>query len=180
MAVLGLLAEVPRHGYDIKRAYDEHFPQARPLAFGQVYATLSRLGRDGLIDVVHRDGDAGPERTTYDLTAQGRDRLGAWLAEPEPPAPYVANLLFTKVVVALLTKADADGYLQRQRSAHLGRMRELTALKTAENATTTDRVSADFALNHLDADLRWIDDTAARLGALAREITGHDIIGSSR
>lgn len=172
MAMLGLLADGPRHGYDLKRAYDARFPQARPLAFGQVYATLARFGRDGLIDVAGRAGAAGPERTLYALTDEGRGRLQAWLAEPEPPVPYVANELFTKVVVALLAGSSAGDYLQRQRSAHLTRMRELTAIKSDEQATLSDRLSADYAIAHLDADLRWIDDTAQRLQALAKEVMG--------
>ena len=49
--LLGLLVEQPRHGYDLKRAYDERFGADRPLRFGQVYATLARLLRDGLVDV---------------------------------------------------------------------------------------------------------------------------------
>ena len=48
--VLGLLAGGPRHGYELKRAHDQRLPQAKPLAFGQVYATLARLARDGLVE----------------------------------------------------------------------------------------------------------------------------------
>lgn len=61
--MLGLLAPGPRHGYELKHEYDTKFPRAKPLAFGQVYATLSRLSRDGLIDIADVGVVQGPERT---------------------------------------------------------------------------------------------------------------------
>src|SRR4051794_2971183 len=101
--LMGLLATDARHGYQLKRAHDSRFPQARPLAFGQVYATLERLVRDGLVQTAGTEPGEGPERTRYELTPAGRVALEAWLAEIEPPAPFVSNALFAKVVVALLT-----------------------------------------------------------------------------
>lgn len=69
--LLGLLAGGPSHGYDLKRRHDERFPQARPLAYGQVYTTLQRLVRDGLAEVDGTDADGGPERTKYRATTEG-------------------------------------------------------------------------------------------------------------
>ena len=84
------------------------------------------------------------------------------------PEPYLQPTLFIKVVLALQSGRDAAGILDRQRSAHLNRMRELTAMKTA--GTFTDRLLADHALFHLEADLRWIDLSQARLEQLAKEV----------
>src|SRR5215207_2711319 len=129
--LLGLLAVAPRHGYDLKRAHDERLPQAKPLAFGQVYSTLSRLERDGYVEQSGQDRDGGPDRTKYSITDLGRDHLDAWLSAVEPPAPYLTSTLFRKVVVSLLA-ADADRarmYLIDQRAAHMARLRELTAAK---------------------------------------------------
>ena len=67
--LLGLLAGGPRHGYDLKRSHDQRLPQAKPLAYGQVYATLGRLERDGLVAPAGHDRDGGPDRTSYRLTA---------------------------------------------------------------------------------------------------------------
>ena len=89
--LLGLLARGSRHGYDLKRAYDDRMPQAKPLAFGQVYATLARLERDGLVETVGRDQAGGPERTSFQLTDEGRRALMVWLAEVEQPMPYVTS-----------------------------------------------------------------------------------------
>jgi DNA-binding PadR family transcriptional regulator len=171
--LLGLLAGGPRHGYDLKRAHDERLPRAKPLAYGQVYATLGRLERDGLVREAGHDREGGPDRTSYALTEQGRSTLDEWLAEVEPPAPYVSSTLFNKVVVALLA-AGADrarDYLVAQRSAHMTRMRELTAVRSTPGATVGDVVAADYALGHLDADLRWLQTTLDRVAELQKEVT---------
>jgi DNA-binding PadR family transcriptional regulator len=61
-ALLGLLEEGPQHGYELKHRYDANFPGVRPLPFGQVYATLARLHRDGLVDIAAVESGAGPDR----------------------------------------------------------------------------------------------------------------------
>lgn len=163
--MLGLLAGGPRHGYDLKRAHDDRMPQARPLAYGQVYATLGRLERDGLVTAAGRDRGGGPDRTAYQLTTAGRTALDDWLGTVEPPAPYVASTLLAKVVVALLV-ADRDraaAYLVAQRAAHTARLRELTIRKSDPGASLGEVIAADFAITHLDADLRWLATTLDRV-----------------
>jgi DNA-binding PadR family transcriptional regulator len=174
--LLGLLAGGARHGYDLKRAYDSRLAQAKPLAFGQVYATLGRLERDGLVRAVGHDQAGGPERTVYELTEPGRDSLAEWLAEVEPPMPHVNSVLLAKVVVALLaaSEAVARDYLVRQRGAHTERIRVLTAVKFGAGANTGDVVAADYAIAHLDADLRWLETTLQRVAQLNREVRGDD------
>ncbi|MEV1019239.1 PadR family transcriptional regulator [Streptomyces sp. NPDC050264] len=172
--LLGLLASGPSHGYDLKRRHDERFPQARPLAYAQVYTTLQRLVRDGLVEVEGTDSDGGPERTLYRSTPRGSRELLDWAAEITPPAPHVANEIFAKVVVSILVAgqgADPAAHLLSQRAAHMARMRELTAVKSDPGADLTTVLSADYALAHLDADLRWMTTTAARLATLTAEVT---------
>ncbi|MFD7789946.1 PadR family transcriptional regulator [Streptomyces sp. NPDC059759] len=168
--LLGLLAGGPSHGYDLKRRHDERFPQARPLAYGQVYTTLQRLVRDGLAAIDGTDSDGGPERTLYRSTDDGSRELARWAGETTPPAPFVTNEIFAKVVVSILASADPAGYLRAQRLAHMERMRELTAVKTEPGADLATVLSADYALNRLDADLRWMNTTAARLIPLTAEV----------
>jgi DNA-binding PadR family transcriptional regulator len=176
--LLALLADEARHGYDLKRAYDARFPKARPLAFGQVYSTLERLTRDGLAEEAGTERVDGPDRTVYAITDAGRDALRDWLSVVEPPAPHVANTLFTKVVAGLLAEhvPGAEGgvavaYLRAQRRAHLARMRDYTTVKTAPDASVGEVLAADYALAHLDADLRWIDLTLSRMTALRQEVS---------
>jgi DNA-binding PadR family transcriptional regulator len=171
--LLGLLADGPKHGYDLKRAHDLKLPRAKPVAFGQVYATLGRLVRDGLVVPAGQDRDAGPDRTSYELTDDGRKALTEWIAAVEAPMPHLSSVLLAKVVVALLV-GDVDqarGYLAAQRAAHTIRLRELTAVKTDPAASLSDVIAADFGIAHLDADLRWLQTTLDRVADLHREVT---------
>ena len=168
VTLLGLLERGPSHGYDLKRDYDAYFGRGRPLRYSQVYATLSRLARDGKTVAGPVEQEAGPERRRYVITAAGMAEVERWLAEPAPPEPDLQSELFAKVVLALMLDRPADSYLDAQRAAHLQRMRELTELK--ERGDLVDTLLADHGLYHLEADLHWIDHTAARLGALAQEV----------
>jgi len=147
-------------------------PRTKPLAFGQVYTTLARLSRDGLVTTAGQARAGGPERTSYTLTKAGRRALRQWLTEVEPPAPHVTSTLLAKVVVALLV-ADAEharAYLIAQRQAHTARLRELTVAKTDPAAPIGEVIAADFAIGHLDADLRWLQTTLDRVADLHREV----------
>jgi DNA-binding PadR family transcriptional regulator len=168
MALLGLLDREPSHGYDLKRDYDAYFGRGRPLPFGQVYATLARLARDGMALAGAAEPGAGPERKRYTITTTGKQEVEAWLAAPIPAEPHLQTNLFVKVVLSLMLGRPAEEYLDTQRAAHLQRMRELTALK--QQGSLVDALLADHGLFHLEADLRWIDLTAARLAALAKEV----------
>src|ERR1017187_222409 len=137
LPLLGLLEREPSHGYDLKRDYDAYFGRGKPLPFGQVYATLARLSRDG--------------------------KVLAGEAEP-----HLQTVLFVKVTLSLMLGRNAERYLDIQRGAHLRRMRELTELKQA--GSLVDALLADHGLFHLEADLRWMDMTAARLAALAEVV----------
>lgn len=165
--LLGLLQAGPRHGYDLKRAYDARFGHGRPLHYGQVYSTLARLLRNGLVEVEHEPGD-GPDRKRYAITEAGVADVAAWLARPEAPKPYLQSTLYTKVVLALLTGHDAADVLDTQRSEHLRLMRELTRRKS--EGDLADQLVCDHALFHLEADIRWLEVTAARLDQLAATV----------
>ncbi len=163
--VLGLLAGGPRHGYELKHAHDQRLPQAKPLAFGQVYATLTRLARDGLVTSAGEVKAGGPTATAYELTDEGRAALERWLAEVEPPAAQSTSTLLAKVVVALLVTDGerAREYLIAQRHAHTARLRELTVAKLDPDASLGDVIATDFAIAHLDADLRWLQASLDRV-----------------
>ncbi|MDI5964010.1 PadR family transcriptional regulator [Streptomyces sp. SL13] len=166
---LGLLESGPRHGYDLKRNFDERFGQDRPLAYGQVYATLARLLKNGLVRVDGTEPGDGPERKRYAITDAGVTDVGRWLDQPEKPEPYLHSTLYTKVVLALLTGRPAVGVLDTQRAEHLRLMRELTRRKATGDLA--DQLVCDHALFHLEADLRWLELTAARIDELASEVT---------
>src|SRR6266542_2480911 len=144
--LLGLLEqESPRHGYDLKREYDGLFAQIWPVKFGQIYSTLTRLERDGRVELDGEVPGRGPERKLYTITDDGVDTFTRWLREPAPAEPHVQNILFIKVVLALLSGRSAKRMLEAQRAEHLKRMRELTRVKTEGNLS--DTLIADFELN---------------------------------
>ncbi|HUR51699.1 MAG TPA: PadR family transcriptional regulator [Mycobacteriales bacterium] len=167
--LLGLLEVEPRHGYDLKRAYDARFGHARPLKAGQVYSTLGRLERDGFVAVVATGQVGGPERTTYAVTHEGVTDLNSWFSSPEGATPYLQPVLFAKVVLALQSGRDAAAVLDAQRAEHLTTMRALTAEKQGADLDRT--LALDFALFHLEADLRWLEHTADRLERLRKELS---------
>ncbi|MFF8958846.1 PadR family transcriptional regulator [Streptomyces sp. NPDC014894] len=166
--LLGLLESGPRHGYDLKRAFDEKFGHDRPAHYGQIYATMSRLLKSGLVVVDGVESDGGPERKRYAITEAGTSNVAQWLARPEKPQPYLQSTLYTKVVLALLTGRSAAGLLDLQRAEHLRLMRILTDRK--RGGDLADQLICDHALFHMEADLRWLELTAARLDRLAKEV----------
>ncbi|MGH3448936.1 MAG: PadR family transcriptional regulator [Nocardioidaceae bacterium] len=168
--LLALLELEPAHGYSLKRRYDESFTHGKPLAFGQVYAALARFDRQGLARVVEVEVDAGPERKRYEITPDGVTTVESWVARPEPPTAYASSALFAKVSVALMSGRSAEAVLAGQRQAHLERMRELT--RQARMADPRSLLSITFELNHLDADLRWIEEAGSKLAGLQSELDG--------
>jgi DNA-binding PadR family transcriptional regulator len=140
----------------------------RPLAFGQVYSTLSRLQRDDLVQVAHTEAGDGPERVVYELTKTGRHRVGDWLSEPVDPAAVQADELIRKTLAAYRLNADPGGLMARQRTAHLQQIRGLepAGAGATELAPT---LLADHLRMHLDADLRWLEIAAERIRRQPRD-----------
>ena len=172
LTLLGLLEREPSYGYDLKRDYDAHFGWGRSLPFGQVYATLSRLARDGKVSAGQIEPGAGPDRKRYAITELGTREVHEWLRTPIEPEPHLQTLLFTKVVLSLILGRSARTYLDTQRAAHMERMRQLTKLR--RTAGSVEALLADHGLFHLEADLRWIDLTEARLASIAKAIENHE------
>lgn len=161
--LLAVLRQGPAHGYDVKGAHDAWFPDARPLAYGQVYATLGRLVRDGYAEEHDRETQGGPERTVYAITDEGEQRLADWLAEAESVGGGGADEIVRKTVAALRTGSDPVAFLSAQRAAHLRRMRELTSAEPGPDPAA--RIARDHLVAHLDADLRWLDLAVERVTA---------------
>ena len=163
--LMGLLSRGPQHGYDLKRHHDELLPAAKPMAFGQVYTALGRLAGKGLVVEAATERAGGPDRTVYELTDAGRAEVRRWAGEAAGPAEHVANPLATKVAVALLVGGPdaARAFLRHQRTEHLARMRELTRDKREAKGDLHRVLAADYALGHLDADVRWMEDALERV-----------------
>ncbi len=167
-SLLGLLESGPRHGYDLSRAFDETFGHDRPLHYGQVYSTMSRLLKYGHVEVDGIEAGGGPERKRYAITDASITDVAQWLATPQKPEEYLQSALYTKVVLALLTHRDAVDILDAQRSEHLRSMRILTDRK--RKGDLVDQLICDHALFHLEADLRWLELAATRLDKLREAV----------
>src|SRR6266511_3670412 len=152
LTLLGLLEREPSHGYDLKRDYDAFFGRGKPLPFCQVYSTLARLARDGKIAVCDVEPGEGPDRRRYVITDVGVTEFETWLRQPVEAEPHLQTVLFTKVVLALMLGRPAEEYLDTHRGGLI------------------DGMLADHGLYHLEADLRWIEQTAARLEQLAQAV----------
>lgn len=167
MALLALLDDEPRHGFALKQAYDGLLGQRQEVRFGQVYATLARLERDGLAEGVRIEPGGGADRRVYAVTPAGVGELDAWLHAPVAPAGRPSEL-FTKVVLALVAGRSAVDLLEAQRAAYLGRARELTAAR--HEGDVIDRLARDYEIAHLEADLRWVELAGARMGDMTARV----------
>lgn len=170
--LLALLGMEPAHGYTLKLRYDEWFAQKRPLAFGQVYATLGRFERDGLAEMVDVEAGDGPDRRRYQITPEGVTTVDRWVFDAQHPDLFATSTLYARVTVALLSGRPADRVLRGQREAHLDRMRELQ--RRRRDATGADLLAVTYELTHLDADLRWIEQSGARLDVVRATLEGDD------
>jgi DNA-binding PadR family transcriptional regulator len=158
MPLLALLAKEPAHGYELKLRLEQLFGDAYPPPnIGQIYLTLQRLERVGLVrsqDVVQ---SARPNKRVYELTPQGREAVAAWAEEPSD-APRVRDDFFMKLALGPLTGAtDRLGLINRQRRQYLRQMRELS--RVAEGTADSDKVARlliEGAMLHLQADLDWL------------------------
>lgn len=170
MTLLSLLEKRPAHGYTLKRQFDERLPQRRPLAFGQVYASLARFERDGWAEVCDVEVGEGPERKLYRITPQGVAEIDRWVYAPQGTDEFRSSELFGRLAVALLSGRSAERVLDAQRAAHLERMRELQRARRDADPLTLLALTYESA--HLDADLRWMDQSAERLAAITDSLSG--------
>lgn len=161
MTLLALLEQGPSHGYTLKQRYDETFAQKRPLAFGQVYATLGRFEKNGLARVSEVVAGEGPERRRYRITPEGVGMVDEWVYTPQEPDLFASSTLYNRVAVALLSGRPPEQVLDGQRESHLVRMRELQ--RRRREVPGADLLALTYEIAHLDADLRWIEDAGRRL-----------------
>jgi DNA-binding PadR family transcriptional regulator len=157
--VLGLLAEEPLHGYEVKNRFEAMLGGTWEVNIGQVYTTLQRLERDGLVRPVGARGDRG--KLQYELSASGRKALADWLAQPESGPQELREDIYVKLLLAArVANGDLGPLLSRQKRAYLQRLRDLNRLE--ERARRDGRIDlarlVRGALLHTEADIKWIDE----------------------
>jgi DNA-binding PadR family transcriptional regulator len=165
-ALLGLLTRQSRHGYDLKNALEAALGGNWEINFGQIYKTLSRLERDGLVASV-ADAQDGRGKKNYALTDAGRAELESWLDRPVEKTRQLKDEFFVKLVVRHLAGyGDALAMIAGQRQAYLERLRDLTVLADEAESDPFVSLLVEGAILHLQADLRWLDLCDERLEAL--------------
>ncbi len=168
-ALLAVLAAAPAHGYELKQAIEKLFGDLwPPVNIGQIYTTLARLERDGLVRGSHVAQEHRPDKRVYELTADGRRELRVWIATPSAGL-RLKDEFFTKLILAGLPGvadgSDPAALIERQRTAFLQSLRDLNdlALRHDAGADTPALLLIEGALLHLQADLKWLDLCADRL-----------------
>jgi DNA-binding PadR family transcriptional regulator len=154
--ILGLLAKGPSHGYELKAAIDRALGRlSPPLNIGQIYTTLRRHERDGLVSAKSVDQAERPQKRVYSLTAAGHEELATWLAATEVEV-RIRDSFFLKLIAAESSRlADPIELIDRQRRALLRRLRAVQ--RGGEGTTATERMAVEGAVLHLQADLRWLE-----------------------
>jgi DNA-binding PadR family transcriptional regulator len=171
--LLGLLAQRPRHGYDLHSAFEALAggQQLWALKPAQVYTTLRRLEEGGLITPEAIAQDGGPEKRIYALTSAGKHELREWLQHPVQQQ-HERDEFFLKFMVSLgTTITDPYVVIQAQRT---GLYRELHTLVRERSALNVGVALAtvlliDRAIMHMEADIRWLDMLEARLDEIRKQ-----------
>jgi DNA-binding PadR family transcriptional regulator len=162
-AVLALLSEGPKYGLQLRQEFEERTGEVWPLNVGQVYTTLQRLERDGLVE--SDDSDEESPQKDFRITAAGRTELDAWLRNPPDTSAPPRDELVIKVLIALhLPDVDVVELVQVHRRRLVEMMQRYTRLK--EDAAEDDLplvLVIDAEIYRLDAMIRWLDAAAARL-----------------
>jgi DNA-binding PadR family transcriptional regulator len=170
--LLALLTSAPKYGYQLRAEFEAAAGGTWPLNIGQVYTTLQRLERDGLVRALEETDDG---QRPYEITGQGRDELSRWLLTPLPRELQARSELALKVSLAVSVGADVPTVLQAQRRATIDLLQTLRANRRADEPAgppgqgpsagsyPADVLAADALAFAAEAEVRWLDHVEATL-----------------
>ena len=161
-ALLALLSEGPKYGLRLREEFEARTGEVWPLNVGQVYRTLQRLERDGLVE--SDGGEEGPQKR-FRITASGQAELAGWLRNPPDLTSPPRDELVMKVLVAVrVPGTDVHEVIQSHRLYLIELMQQWTRLKDGEARNDLGlALAVDAELFRLDAVTRWLDTADARL-----------------
>ena len=184
-AMLAILEQGPMYGYQLRAEFEQRTGETWPHNIGQVYTTLTRLERDGLVEVVGHGGadeadqadQASDRQVSYRSTESGRSEVSEWFATPVPRSQPPRDELAIKLAIAVtLPGVDVGTIIQRQRSATMASLQDYTRLKRtgraaapAEPADLAWSLVLDALVFDAEAEVRWLDHCEARLRRAAAE-----------
>jgi DNA-binding PadR family transcriptional regulator len=173
-AVLGLISQKPRHGYEIRLAFEtlvggDNNWEVKP---AQIYTTLDRLEETGLVECSSDLGEGEePSRRVYRITPQGERALQEWLSCGVVPE-HQRDEFYIKLIIGLVSgRADPDRLIQTQRVLLFQEMHAATNQRDAYDPRTemAQILLLDKAIMHLEADLRWLDMIEMRIEAIKEQ-----------
>lgn len=172
-ALLGLLAQRPRHGYDLHAAFEAVVGGAQnwDVKPAQVYTTLARLEEGGLVAEEAVEQGSGPEKKIYAITPAGRQELAQWFGDGVEQG-HQRDEFYVKLMLTLATgEANPRRVIQTQRLRLFKDLHDLTAQRGVLDPKTNlaQMLLYDKAIMHLEADLRWLDMIEARLEDVQRQ-----------
>ena len=174
-ALLGILAEKDRHGYELKSRFDEKVGEFWSLNFGQIYSTLDRLEKDNLVSHDREIQERRPDRKIFRITPEGREELATWLSTPVGKIRALRDEFFIKLV--FLNQSNPGAILElieRQKVLYLKRMNQLTRRKLTLKKESRDlealtaELLLDAALFHAEADIQWLGLCEAKIRETTR------------
>jgi len=175
-SLLAILDQGPCYGYQLRTEFDRRTGGTWPLNVGQIYQTLERLERDGLVAKGESDKEG---RAYYEITDAGRTEVASWLSSPVERQNAARDELAIKLAVAAtLPGVDLAQVIQVQRAATLTVLRDLTRTKDAIDEPSSPEDLAylllvDAQIFQIDGELRWLDHTEGRLArAVAAGVAG--------
>lgn len=169
-ALLALLSEGPKYGLQLRSEFEARTGEVWLLNVGQVYQTLQRLERDGLVASEDGDAEEGPQKG-YAITAEGADELAAWLTTPPEIAQPPRDELLIKVLVATeVPGVDVHEVVQVHRRHLIEVMQQYTSIKAdAPEDDVALALVVDAELFRIEAAVRWLDAADIRLRQLQKK-----------
>ncbi|MGP3922762.1 MULTISPECIES: PadR family transcriptional regulator [unclassified Streptomyces] len=157
LPLLALLSKGPAHGYELKQTLESLLGAAYPQPnIGQIYVTLGRLEKTGLIEGQDVAQSARPNKRIYQLTPAGREAVAAWFEEPSDE-PRVRDEFFMKLALTP-DSGDQIALINKQRRHYLNTMRDLSKLAATEDRDNqVAQLLIEGAMLHLQADLDWLE-----------------------
>ena len=169
-ALLALLSEGPKYGLQLRHEFEQRTGEVWPLNVGQVYTTLQRLERDGLIESGDDSEEVGPQKS-FRITREGDAELQTWLRTPSDLSAPPRDELVIKVLIAIeIPGVEVGEVIQAHRRHVVEQMQEWTRIKRDAGDDVSLSLVLDAELFRLDSVIRWLD---AAEGRLRRAGTNH-------
>lgn len=168
-SLLAILDQGPCYGYQLRAEFDRRTGSTWPLNVGQIYNTLDRLERDGLVSKADTDGEG---HVYYAITDAGRGHVSSWLGSPVARSSTARDELALKLAVAAtLPGVDIADIIALQRAASTSRLHDMTETRAAlsdprSGEELASRLVLDSAIAHQEAELRWLDDAATLISGV--------------